>query len=740
MRTDSAPVFDGATGVLRLPVVIRNLGTVALGTPARITFIADSANLFDQNGNLLPGKPDITAPNADSANATGRIGVWRYDGYLAPNGGPLAAGATSQRRWLEFRSTDWHNAIRISLSASAVEPNPNIVAEFPPDSVPKALMDSLGSILMPSGRPAIPDLLGVRFVIGATQAQRQTAIDAVRGLVVGGWRSPSENDGTYYVLVPAQRSDSLLLVAAETLLSLPQVSTAEVLYRIPPDETAYRRPNDGAGFESPSWAVMSSQSAGANWALEFISAPLAWGCATGSPNVRVAVVDQSYARNSEVDANVLRFSGFSDSIGFSERHGLRVTSVLAAPANNGRAIAGIMWRSSIDFRDYYANPGDSTQRAADAGLTDDLNVLEDHIVAAGAAGARVINLSRSNRWSFTAPDTSGSSRSSRDARTRIQNSANSISRALARLRASQSSPLLVIAAGNDNIDASYSGFNHVARRAADSAQVLVVSGITSTGARDDSTNFGNLVALYAPSRNVAAIAPPEVLTLNGGTSYAAPLVTGTAGLVLSFDPRSHMTAAELKRLILAGATDSIIEPNGTKKPVLNAFGALLQAAKRPGAPLCGNRMWAVERDVFAQRTNGPERIVELPDTWTQPNRLLPLHGGRMFLAASGGDVRLYDWMPNGFVAATRFPDPLETFKGTMQALQQTHDGDSTAYAEATDGALQVYATAMSGISRTGTPLLLVAQSRFKETCSKASGAAPGSTSIRPFRVMCAATA
>lgn len=694
VRADSEPVFDAATGVLRLAIVLKNLGTIAMGAPARLTFIADSANLFDQNGNLLPGKPDIAAYNADSANASGRIGVWRYDAYLAPNGQSqvLAAGATSQRRWLEFRSPNWNNAIRISLSASAVEPSPTVVPALPPQNIPKALMDSLGSIVMPSGKLAIPNLLGVRFVLGATQAQRQAAIDAVSGVVVGGWRSLLDESGTYYVLVPAQRSVDLLLDAVDALDAFPQVAGAHILYRDPRDEAAYRRPDDGAGFEHAKWTVRSNAAADTNWALERISAPLAWGCEVGSVGVRVGIVDQSYARGSEVDENEAFFGMLPDSLVFfgAERHGLRVASVLAAPADNSRGIAGVMWRVALDFRDWFANPANYQQRAIDAGITDDLAALEEHIVGAGKAGAKVINLSRSNVWNV-APDTSGTTQASRENRDRIRKAASIVTTALARLRIAGQEPLLVIAAGNNNLDARYSGFNHPARRALDSSQVLVVGGMLQSGQRDDSSNFGSLVSVYAPSRDVAVIKPLEVVTLDGGTSFAAPLVAGTAGLLLSFDPGPHMTPGQIKKLILTGAVDSVTEPNGTKKPILNAYGALKKAAERQGAPLCGNRIWARNGALFAQRgpndITGEQLIAEVPGT--EIAAIDVQHGGRnvYYTAFTGYNTETGTSTPHSAVYSaltgtwSRGPDPffgLDTASaGAARSYRmQSHDGDT----------------------------------------------------------------
>ncbi|MGH7709936.1 MAG: hypothetical protein ACREOG_01555, partial [Gemmatimonadaceae bacterium] len=212
VRVDSAPVFDAASGVLRIPIVIRNLGTIAMGMPARLTFIADSANLFDQDGNLLPGKPDIVARNADSANATGRIGVWRYDAYLAPNAQPqvLAPGATSQRRWLEFHDTDWRNAIRISLTATAQQPSANVVPAVAPDTVPRGLIDSLPIVTDARGKRMRSELVSILFSQSADQVSRQAVIDAVGGEVIGGRRF-YQGDGWYYVRVRTATSPGALL-------------------------------------------------------------------------------------------------------------------------------------------------------------------------------------------------------------------------------------------------------------------------------------------------------------------------------------------------------------------------------------------------------------------------------------------------------------------------------------------------------------------------------------------------
>jgi hypothetical protein len=61
-----------------------------------------------------------------------------------------------------------------------------------------------------------------------------------------------------------------------------------------PDMQSYRRPTDGAGWEAKDWKIDPSapDASRANWALEYVRAPMAWGCATGIAATTVAVVDE----------------------------------------------------------------------------------------------------------------------------------------------------------------------------------------------------------------------------------------------------------------------------------------------------------------------------------------------------------------------------------------------------------------------------------------------------------------
>lgn len=299
---------------------------------------------------------------------------------------------------------------RLHYQGTVIEASPSlgtpcIVPATAPLITPDALILSLGEIVMGNGRRARPDILMLVFKEGTSQSVRQAVIDSVQGLVVGGYPM-TYGESAYYVFVPAQRRGDRLLDAVEALLAMPSVAQAEIIFTEDGDQAAYRRPNDGSGFLKTDWRVLRQDSDGRNWALEAIDAPLAWGCETGSASVRIGIVDRSYAIGTEVDQNIV-FPGYLPAnASLADKHGLRVASVVGAPGNNSTSLTGIMWSVAIDFRDYFADPRDyqlvgDTLRRLGPGI-----LLSLHLVAAGEAGAQILNLSRSNRWNQIAPDTS----------------------------------------------------------------------------------------------------------------------------------------------------------------------------------------------------------------------------------------------------------------------------------------------------------------------------------------------
>lgn len=171
-----------------------------------------------------------------------------------------------------------------------------------------------------------------------------------------------------------------------------------------------------------------------------------------------------------------------------------------------------------------------------------------------------------------------------------------------------------------------------------------------------------------------------------GTSAAAPLVSGVAGLLFAFDP--SLTAAEVKQLILDGAqrgqraaSDAVA---GHSVYLVNAYESLKLAAERPGAPLCGNHVWLagdVSSDtIVVQRGAGATEKI-----WSDPNGSLAIvnvkHGGRR-ISYSGpyyDDAIVYSPLTRQWrIESEEDSLPPAIDGGTFNSLWWTsHNGDSS---------------------------------------------------------------
>ena len=87
---------------------------------------------------------------------------------------------------------------------------------------------------------------------------------------------------------------------------------------------------------------------------------------------------------------------------------------------------------------------------------------------------------------------------------------------------------IVAGAGNDHTDnpffpAAYEG-------------VIAVAGTDSEDLKTESSNFGNWVSISAPAESIYSTTLGDGYTIDSGTSYATPFVSGGAGLLLSLHP------------------------------------------------------------------------------------------------------------------------------------------------------------------------------------------------------------
>ncbi|MFQ5636249.1 MAG: S8 family serine peptidase, partial [Gammaproteobacteria bacterium] len=214
-------------------------------------------------------------------------------------------------------------------------------------------------------------------------------------------------------------------------------------------------------------------------------------------------------------------------------HGTHVAGVIAAESGNGRGIAGIsrgvliMPLKALNFMGRGRSSG-----------------IAEAIYYAVANGARLINLSLGGREISPVEG-------------------RAIDHAWDR------NVLVVVAAGNTGEDTATYG-------PAASAHVLTVGASDANDERAGFSNWGASIDLVAPGVDVLSlrasrtdfaliagladyapgdwfVGPDALLYRATGTSFAAPLVTGVASLVIAGNP--DITAAELLRLLTQSARD-----------------------------------------------------------------------------------------------------------------------------------------------------------------------------------------
>lgn len=600
-------------------------------------FTAYLQNLLKQsigtlNGTTVTGvKVFITDFHATTG--TGTVSVANADGngnFTAPNqpyfnyNQIVASSAYSSNKLWKFNVPNTVTAVSMSILLSTDFPAEQNVTALPPATKPAWFNDD-SSWAGPHHDDYLKRVITLWFKEGTTLQDRQLAVAYVNGTIVGGGRL-SSGDGVYYVQVADDGSGTQLGVAVARLKGLSQVEAAAPTFGGTP---GYLKPSDGAGWTK--WGL-SPDTIGAedNWALEAINAPMAWGCSTGSSDAQVSVIDHAFFDAELSQSVVSGASNLNAYPGDTIQHGALVGSIMAAHGNDSVGITGVMWRSGlrlVELGSYHAS-------FADYGL-----LIEQE----GAKGVKVVNLSYWKNWHRIIHIKADSDS--------VFSVFSVMMPAIRRANNSGHLPLIVTIAGDSNYDA----FQSVTPILHDSMPLrsLIVAG--STRQRTHSTawsSYGRLVDVYAPGEDVTAeqVRGGALVQVGAdGTSLAAPLVAGTAGLLMSFD--STISVDSLRAYILEGAARggrSITAPGGTTRYLINAYESLKRAAERPGAPLCGNRIWGngEAKQLVVQRGSGTEVLVS--STTNSFFRPAVYHGGKQitFLEGLPEDQPRYPFLPD----------------------------------------------------------------------------------------------
>ena len=271
------------------------------------------------------------------------------------------------------------------------------------------------------------------------------------------------------------------------------------------------------------------------WYLSYLEADKLFDISMGSSDLKVAVIDSGIdiahpdlseklyapfdAADNDQDPSPNPgedcYSGSTTDI--CDVHGTAVSGIVAAEANNNVGMVGLCPDCTlIPIRMIGEN----------SPLSSDISAFS-HAIEEGAA---VIN----NSWGFieTMP---------------VPTPLKEIIQSAYYEGRGGKGTVVIFAAGNDDREIEEGELCTI-------EELLCISAIDSYGRPTSYTNYGSSIALAAPSATVS-IAPQETTTVNfGGTSAAAPVVSGIASWILSTHPEK--TAEEVYALLKETASPS----------------------------------------------------------------------------------------------------------------------------------------------------------------------------------------
>ena len=270
------------------------------------------------------------------------------------------------------------------------------------------------------------------------------------------------------------------------------------------------------------------------WYLEYLEAQNLFSKTLGKSDVIVAVIDSGidishpdlsekvvspkdiYDDDDDPSPNEGEFC-YGTIVGTCDEHGTAVAGIAVAKSNNEEGIVGLCSECSLLPIKML---GEQTRLSADISA---FNHAIDN-------GAWVIN----NSWGYT------------EAIEAPASLVSVITRATTEGRNGLGA-VVVFAAGNDNREI-------ISGEMCDLPNVICASAINTYGQPTNYTNYGSAVDIAAPSATVS-IAPNNELTIYfGGTSAAAPVISGIVAWILSIKP--DITEEECRSILINSAEPS----------------------------------------------------------------------------------------------------------------------------------------------------------------------------------------
>lgn len=271
-------------------------------------------------------------------------------------------------------------------------------------------------------------------------------------------------------------------------------------------------------------ALPNDPSLSTAWQFERVGADETWNKVNNTQTVVVAVIDTGLnTQHPDIKNNVVTgydfVEGTTNMIDLSG-HGTLVSGCVAAVANNGIGIAGIVGAANIKIAPYRVGGLSDGDKNLDVGY-----ICAALYEAAGRSDVKVINMSFGGYMVSAA------------LRTAVENAASA-------------GKVIVAAAGNEGADANYSG---------ELAIPASYNNVISVGATDNTNKIAyfsqhnSLVDLCAPGYKIYSTSHDGAYEVTSGTSFSSPITAGACAVLMAADPT--MTNTQVEALLKETALD-----------------------------------------------------------------------------------------------------------------------------------------------------------------------------------------
>ena len=340
------------------------------------------------------------------------------------------------------------------------------------------------------------------------------------------------------------------------------------------DSIRYFEPNYKGQFHSTTPNDYSSNTDG-QWYVDNIELDKAWDITTGSKSFKIGVIDTGIDNNhpdlmDNVNTTYYCDASFTQTGAFNyeEQHGEYVAGIIGAKGNNNMHTSGVMWDANIvsmrcdgPLAPVYNSLGQPTMYSSHFETIDRfitcLNYAETNNIS-------IVNFS--GGWGDVAKGYVPST-------TQIQ---------LLQDAVDGYSGLLVVASGNDGKNLDLDDGYDVYPACFANDNIITVGASTSNNIMWSSSNYGAIsVDLFAPGENILTTGVNTTnnlytTVLTSGTSIAAPVVAGVAGLIKSINP--VLTPIQIKSIIMNNVdTYSVFSGKCLSGGRLNAYKSVLAA-------------------------------------------------------------------------------------------------------------------------------------------------------------------